>query len=49
MRHIWNIIANPGSLWVAWVKENLLKGRNFWQAKIPQELFLELGENIAFV
>jgi hypothetical protein len=29
MRHIWNMFANAGSLWVAWVKENVLKGRNF--------------------
>jgi hypothetical protein len=25
-----------GSLWVAWVKEILLKGRSFWQVSLPQ-------------
>lgn len=39
MRHIWNMFANAGPLWVAWVKENVLKGRNFYQAKIPQNCF----------
>jgi hypothetical protein len=37
MRHIWNLFAKAGSLWVAWVKEYLLKGKCFWQIRIPQE------------
>jgi len=36
MRHIWSLLAKAGSLWVAWVKENLLKGKSFWQIKVPQ-------------
>jgi hypothetical protein len=31
MRNIWSIFANAGSIWVAWVKENLLRGRSFWK------------------
>jgi hypothetical protein len=33
LRYIWNIFARAGSLWVAWVKEYLLKGKNLWQLK----------------
>ncbi|KAK3199256.1 hypothetical protein Dsin_022671 [Dipteronia sinensis] len=36
MRHIWGLFAKAGSLWVAWVKENLLRGKSFWQVSIPQ-------------
>jgi hypothetical protein len=36
LRHIWNLFARAGSLWVAWVKLHLLKGKSFWQGKIPQ-------------
>jgi hypothetical protein len=35
MRHIWSLFVKAGSLWVAWVKENLLKGKSFWQVSIP--------------
>jgi hypothetical protein len=35
MRHIW-LFAKARSLWVTWVKENLLKGKSFWQVSIPQ-------------
>jgi hypothetical protein len=35
MRHTWCLFAKVGSLWVAWVKENLLKGKSFWQVSIP--------------
>lgn len=30
LKHIWNIFDHAGSLWVAWVKENILKGRSFY-------------------
>jgi hypothetical protein len=30
LRHIWNIFAQAGSIWVAWVKENWIKGCSFW-------------------
>jgi hypothetical protein len=36
LRHIWNLFSRAGSLWVAWVKENWLRGRSFWQIPIPQ-------------
>lgn len=36
MRHIWNIFARAGSLWIAWVKKYILKGKSFWQVKILQ-------------
>jgi hypothetical protein len=36
MRHIWNLFAKSGSLWVAWIKTNLLRGKSFWQVPIPQ-------------
>jgi hypothetical protein len=35
MSHIWNILAKAGSLWVASVREHLLKGKSFWRIKIP--------------
>lgn len=35
MRHIWSLFK-ACSLWVAWVKESLLKGMSFRQIKIPQ-------------
>jgi hypothetical protein len=25
LRHVWSLFAKSGSIWVAWVKENLLK------------------------
>jgi hypothetical protein len=34
LKYIWNLFTKSGSLWVAWVKVNLLKGRGFWQLKI---------------
>ena len=37
MKHIWSLFTNAGSLWVAWVHANLLKGKCFWTVKIPQE------------
>lgn len=36
MRHIWNLFAREGSLWVAWIKEYMLKDKSFWLVKIPQ-------------
>jgi hypothetical protein len=34
--HVWSLFARSGSLWVAWVKENLLKRKSFWSVSIPQ-------------
>jgi hypothetical protein len=36
LHHIWTLFARSGSLWVAWVEKNLLKGDSFWQVSIPQ-------------
>lgn len=37
LKHIWNIFAKYGSLWVAWVEKNLIKGKCFWLLKISQD------------
>jgi hypothetical protein len=37
MKHIWNLFTQAGSLWVAWIHSELLKGRSFWTVKIPQD------------
>ena len=29
LRHVWSLFARSGSLWVAWVRENLLTWRSF--------------------
>jgi hypothetical protein len=29
LRHIWSLFGKSGSLWVAWAKDYLLKGRSF--------------------
>jgi hypothetical protein len=36
LNHIWNLFAKAGSLWVAWVNINWLKGRSVWQIPIPK-------------
>jgi hypothetical protein len=33
LKHIWHLFTKSGSLWVAWVHENLLKGKCFWTVK----------------
>jgi hypothetical protein len=35
MNHIWNLFINAGSMWVAWVEANWLKGQSFWQVSVP--------------
>lgn len=37
LRHICNLFARAGSLWVAWVKEYLLEGKSFWEVKTPHQ------------
>jgi hypothetical protein len=39
MRHIWSFFVRLGSLWVVWEHAVLLKGRSFWQVRIPQIWF----------
>ncbi|XP_059433958.1 uncharacterized protein LOC132167079 [Corylus avellana] len=36
LRHVWSLFARSGSLWVAWVKDYLLKRKSFWSVSIPQ-------------
>jgi hypothetical protein len=46
LHHIWALFARFGSLWVAWVENNLFKGRTFWQVKSPfPKIVLGVGEN----
>ena len=33
MRHTWNLFAQASSIWVAWIKENLLRVRSFRMIK----------------
>ncbi|KAK1441015.1 hypothetical protein QVD17_06851 [Tagetes erecta] len=33
--HIWRLIQNQDSLWVKWIHTVRLRGRNFWEIKIP--------------
>lgn len=30
LRQIWNLFARSGSIWVARIKENMVKGKRFW-------------------
>ncbi|GAV75642.1 hypothetical protein CFOL_v3_19120 [Cephalotus follicularis] len=38
MRLIWDILTDRLSLWVRWCKEEILKGRSFWQIEWKQSL-----------
>lgn len=33
VKNIWQLLMNAGSLWVAWVRVELLKATNFWEVK----------------
>jgi hypothetical protein len=35
LNHIWNLFTKAGSLWVAWINTNRLKGRCLWEISIP--------------
>jgi len=35
LHQVRTLFARSGSLWVAWIENNLLKGRSFWQVSIP--------------
>ena len=37
MGFIWSLFVQAQSLWVAWVRTNLLKGKSFWKIKITQD------------
>lgn len=36
-KHIWNILCKEDSLWVRWIGENKLKGRNIWDAPVGND------------
>jgi hypothetical protein len=36
MESISYAFAQAGSIWVAWINDNWLRGRSFWQIPIPQ-------------
>ncbi|XP_010513293.1 PREDICTED: uncharacterized protein LOC104789260 [Camelina sativa] len=36
MKLIWMLITNSGSLWVAWMKEHMLKNSDYWLAETNQ-------------
>ncbi|GAV76509.1 zf-RVT domain-containing protein, partial [Cephalotus follicularis] len=38
MRLIWDILTDRLSLWVRWCKDEILKGRSFWQIEWKQSL-----------
>ena len=35
IKHIWNLLMDKDSLWVAWVNKHLIKNRSFWQILVP--------------
>ena len=35
VKHIWNLFYRKDSIWVAWVREVLLRQGSIWNAKIP--------------
>lgn len=35
LRQIWEIVSGRESVWTRWVKDILIKKKNFWQLKIP--------------
>ena len=45
MKHVWNLFYKKDSLWVAWVQRFYLRQGSLWNAKGPNEVFLELAEN----
>ena len=32
--HIWYWFAKTGSIWVAWILQNMLRGKRFWMVKV---------------
>jgi hypothetical protein len=37
LKLIWNLCNNSdGSIWSTWIRSNLLRGRNFWTIKAPE-------------
>jgi hypothetical protein len=40
LSHILNLFACACSIWVAWIKIYMLKGKSFWNVNIPQDCSL---------
>jgi len=37
LKHIWNMCNDlDRSIWSPWIRSNLLRGRNFWTIKTPE-------------
>ena len=37
LKHIWKLCNDSdGSIWSTWIRSNLLRGRNFWTIKAPE-------------
>lgn len=34
LKHVWNLFANAGSLWVAWVNSNVFGRKGYWLTQI---------------
>lgn len=34
LQNFWNLFSQSGSLWIAWIKEYYIKGRDIWQLPI---------------
>ncbi|XP_026396165.1 uncharacterized protein LOC113290792 [Papaver somniferum] len=37
LRHIWDLVSGKETIWTSWVKSNLIKDKDFWTMKIPQD------------
>lgn len=33
--HVWSVVSNRQSIWVKWIHTYRLKGRSFWEVKVP--------------
>ena len=36
IKHIWQIFAQAGTIWIAWIYAYILKERNIWQISVTQ-------------
>lgn len=36
--HVWSVVTNRQSIWVKWIHTYRLKGRSFWDIKIPWDV-----------
>ena len=45
MKHIWNLFYRNDSIWVAWVREVLLRRSQYLDRQDTLAMFLELAED----